>query len=176
TVAKKFTDTKAAGGSFGVIGSNHTTNEENYYLQKFAKQVLGTPHLDHHRTGDVTTLVDSLSGKSGQLASMSDLYQRKAALIIGSDLALEHPLLSYQIRANYRHHQAHVYTVTPGPVREDKYSVASIRVGVAPKKVGGDLGVLPGKDVGATTTGPGNAPVGGPGVVPNKNAGASFDP
>src|SRR3954453_9647610 len=166
TVAKKFGGTKAAGGSFGVIGSNHTTNEENYYLQKFAKNVLGTPHLDHHRTGDVTTLVDSLSGKSGQLASMSDLYQRKAALVIGSDLALEHPLLSYQIRANYRHHQAHVYAVTPGPVREDKYSVKSVRVGGPASKNVGDLGRMPGRDVGATTSGPGKGPVGGSAVQP----------
>ena len=141
---KKFSETKAAGGSFGVIGSNHTTNEENYYLQKFAKQVLGTPHLDHHRTGDVMTLVDSLSGKTGKLASMADLYERKAALVIGSDLALEHPLLSYQIRANYRHHQAHVYAVTPGPVREDKYSVQSVRVGGPATKNVGDLGLAAG--------------------------------
>src|SRR5438093_7606471 len=35
-VAQRFTQTISAGGSFGVIGSNHTTNEENYYLQKFA--------------------------------------------------------------------------------------------------------------------------------------------
>src|SRR5690349_6762192 len=32
TIARKFQDVKARGGSFGVIGSNHTTNEENYYL------------------------------------------------------------------------------------------------------------------------------------------------
>src|SRR4051794_10757395 len=167
TVGKKFTDTKAAGGSFGVIGSNHTTNEENYYLQKFAKQVLGTPHLDHHRTGDVITLVDSLSGKAGKLASMTDLYERKASLIIGSDLALEHPLLSWWIRANYRHHQGHVYAVTPGPVREDKYSVQSVRVGGPAAKNTGDLGLAPGRGPGATTSGPGNAPVGGEGVTPN---------
>ena len=48
-------------------------------------------------------------------------------LVIGADLALEHPLLSFQIRANYRHHQAHVYVVTPGPVREDKYSARAPR-------------------------------------------------
>src|SRR5690242_18868615 len=64
TVAKKFTETIAAGGNFGVIGSNHTTNEENYYLQKFARQVLRTNHIDHHRTGDVVTLLDALSGKT----------------------------------------------------------------------------------------------------------------
>jgi NADH-quinone oxidoreductase subunit G len=128
-VAAKFQETLAAGGSFGVAGSNHTTNEENFYLNKFAREVLKTGNVDHHRTGDVAALVNALSGKTGQLAKVSDLYERKAVLVLGSDLALEHPLLSYQVRANYRHHQAHVYALTPGPVREDKYSVASVRVG-----------------------------------------------
>ncbi|HEY2016997.1 MAG TPA: 2Fe-2S iron-sulfur cluster-binding protein, partial [Bryobacteraceae bacterium] len=171
-VAKKFNQTLADGGSFGVIGSNHTTNEEDFYLQKFAREVLGTNHIDHHRTGDVVTLLDSLSGKQDKLATVADLYNKKAVLVMGADLALEHPLLSYQIRANYRHHQAHVYAVTAGPVREDKYSVASIRVGRGPQKTGGDLGVIPGRDAGAVSSGPGSAPVGGPGVVPNPDAGA----
>jgi NADH-quinone oxidoreductase subunit G len=129
TVARKFNETLAAGGSFGVIGSNHTTNEENYYLQKFARQVLKTNHIDHHRTGDVVSLLDALSGKTDKLATVADLYQTKAILILGADLALEHPLLSFQIRANYRHHQAHVYALTPRPVREDKYAAASVRAG-----------------------------------------------
>src|SRR6188768_3882176 len=30
------------GGTFGVIGSNHTTNEENFYLKKFAREVFKT--------------------------------------------------------------------------------------------------------------------------------------
>jgi NADH-quinone oxidoreductase subunit G len=128
-VAAKFSETLAANGTFGVVGSNHTTNEENFYLRKFAGEVLKTSNIDHHRTGDVTTLIDALSGKTGQLATVSDLYERKAVLVLGSDLALEHPLLSYQVRANYRHHQAHVYAVTPGPVREDKYAAASLRAG-----------------------------------------------
>jgi NADH-quinone oxidoreductase subunit G len=129
TVARKFNETLAAGGSFGVIGSNHTTNEENYYLQKFARQVLKTNHIDHHRTGDVVSLLHALSGKPDKLATVADLYQTKAILILGADLALEHPLLSFQIRANYRHHQAHVYALTPRPVREDKYAAASVRAG-----------------------------------------------
>jgi NADH-quinone oxidoreductase subunit G len=126
-VAQKFTQTLADGGTFGVIGSNHTTNEENFYLQKFARQVLKTNHIDHHRTGDVVTLLDALSGKTAKLATVADLYERKAILVLGADLALEHPMLSYQVRANYRHHQAHVYVVTPEAVREDKYAVASVR-------------------------------------------------
>jgi len=127
TVARKFQQTIADGGTFGVIGSNHTTNEENFYLKKFAAEILRTVNIDHHRTGDVPALIDALSGKTGKLATVADLYDRKAILVLGADLAVEHPLLSYQIRANYRHHQAHVYVVTPGPVREDKYAVAAVR-------------------------------------------------
>jgi NADH-quinone oxidoreductase subunit G len=128
-VAEKFNQTMADGGSFGVIGSNHTTNEENFYLQKFAREVLRTNHIDHHRTGDLPALLDALSGTSGQLATVADLYQRKAFLILGADLALEHPLLSYQIRANYRHHRARIYVVTAKPVREDHYAAAIVRGG-----------------------------------------------
>src|SRR5580700_7146307 len=88
TVAKRFTQILADGGSFGVIGSNHTTNEENFYLRKFAREVLATSHVDHHRTGDVAALVDALSGKTGKLATVADVYNRKAVLVLGADLAL----------------------------------------------------------------------------------------
>jgi NADH-quinone oxidoreductase subunit G len=175
-VAEKFKSTVAANGTIGVVGSNHTSNEENFYLQKFAREVLKTNHIDHHRTGDVVTLLDALSGKKGELATVEDLYQRKGVLILGSDLAVEHPLLSFQVRANYRHHQAHVYTLTPNPVREDKYSVAIARIGAPARRVNTDLGIRPGKDVGATTSGPGNAPVGGTDAIPNEEAGAFFEP
>ncbi len=123
-VAGKFKELR--GKSIGVIGSNHATNEEDFYLQKFARQVLATGNIDHRRTGDLPTLLDALSGKMDALATTGDLYDRKAVLIVGSDLAQQHPFLSFQIRANYRHHAAHIYTVTPGPVRENKYAVKSL--------------------------------------------------
>jgi len=137
-IAAKFGAVKTGGGQFGVIGSNHTSNEENFYLQKFARQALGTNNIDHHRTGDVVTLVDALSGTSGALATTQDLYERKAFLILGADLALEQPFLSFQIRANKRHHDAHIYVVTPGNVREDQYSTKSVRKGT-----GSELEALP---------------------------------
>jgi len=125
-VATKFNEVRARGGKFAVIGSNHTSNEENFYLQKFARDVLGTGNIDHHRTGDLPTLFDALSGRTDALATMADFYKTKAALVVGSDLALQHPLIAFQLRANYRHHAARVYTVTEGPVRERKYAHASI--------------------------------------------------
>jgi NADH-quinone oxidoreductase subunit G len=122
--AKKFSAAK----TFGVIGSNHTTNEENYFLAKMARQGLKTENIDHHRTGDLATLFDALSGKNDALATTADLYSAKAILVVGADLAQQHPFLSYQARANFRHHAAHIYAVTSGPVREDEQAAASVRV------------------------------------------------
>src|SRR5262249_36851385 len=120
-VAHKFQQSKKV----GVIGSNRTTNEENYFLAKFARQGLHTNNIDHHRTGDLATFLDTLSGRNDALATTGDLYNAAAVLIVGSDLSQQHPLLAFQARANFRHHQAHIYTVTPGPVREEKYAAAS---------------------------------------------------
>ena len=127
-VAHRFGEVKARGGKFGIIGSTRTTNEENYYLQKFARAGLGTPNIDHIQSGDLITLLDALSGRSNAMATVADLYTSKAVLVVASDLAQQQPLLSFQIRANFRHHQAHVYAVTEGPVREDRYAFRSVRV------------------------------------------------
>jgi NADH-quinone oxidoreductase subunit G len=99
--------------------------------------VLGTNNIDHHRTGDIVTLLDAVSGSAGALATTRDLYEKRAVLIVGADLALEQPLLSFQIRANYRHHQARVYVVTVRPVREDHYAAAVVRA-----EPGGELAAV----------------------------------
>jgi NADH-quinone oxidoreductase subunit G len=126
-VAARFKEVKARSGKFGVIASTRTTNEENHYLQEFARRGLGTSNIDHHRTGDVVSLLAALRGRSGALAATADLYERKAVLVVASDLAQQHPLLAFQIRANWRHHEARVYVVTRGPVREDAYAARSVR-------------------------------------------------
>ncbi|MGA7566883.1 MAG: 2Fe-2S iron-sulfur cluster-binding protein, partial [Terriglobales bacterium] len=51
------------GNAMGVIGSNRTTNEENYLLSKFARVVLKTNNVDHHRTADYPALAAALHGK-----------------------------------------------------------------------------------------------------------------
>ncbi len=127
-IATKFKTIKARGGKFGVIGSTHTTNEENYFLAKFARQGLGTNNIDHRRSGDLATFFDALSGHNDALATTTDLYNAKAVLVVGADLAQQHPLLSFQARANNRHHSARIYAVTTGPVREDKYAADVVRV------------------------------------------------
>jgi NADH-quinone oxidoreductase subunit G len=127
-VAEAFGAALSRGQEFGVIGSNHTTNEENFVLQKLARHGLRTNNIDHHRTGDIVTLLSALGGRTGALATTADLYTSRAILVVGTDLAQQHSFLSFQVRAYWRHHQCHIYVVTPGPVREDQYATRSIRI------------------------------------------------
>ncbi len=99
--------------SVAVIGSNRTTNEENYLLQRFARTVLGTNNLDHHRTADFSSLVGALTAAraTDRYATMEDVFEATSLLLIGNDPTHQHPLLAYQIRQAVRQHGARLYVV-----------------------------------------------------------------
>jgi NADH-quinone oxidoreductase subunit G len=118
-VGRNFRETleRHGGQAIGVFGSNRTTNEENYLLQKFARVVLQTNNIDHHRTADFPALAAALAGKSGRTASMRDVYSAPAILLIGSDPTEQHPLLAWQIRNNVRLHRARLYVVNSQSIK-----------------------------------------------------------
>jgi NADH-quinone oxidoreductase subunit G len=118
-VGKRFKEIldREGGRAIGVIGSTRTTNEENYLLQKFARVALGTNNIDHHRTADFPAFAAALHGKSGATASMQDVYNAPAILLIGNDPTEEHPLLAWQIRNNVRLHNARLYVVNSRPIK-----------------------------------------------------------
>src|SRR6266850_1524315 len=83
--------------SIGFIGSNRTSNEENYLLQKLARATFGTNNIDHHRTADFTGLVTALGERAADsLLTMEQLYQSKAVLLIGNDATNQNPLVAGQ--------------------------------------------------------------------------------
>jgi NADH-quinone oxidoreductase subunit G len=108
---------REGGRAVGVIGSTRTTNEENYLLQKFARVVLGTNNIDHHRTSDFPAFAAALHGKTGSTASMRNVYDAPAILLIGNDPTNQHPLLAWQIRNNVRLHKARLYVVNSQPIK-----------------------------------------------------------
>jgi NADH-quinone oxidoreductase subunit G len=105
------------GSAIGVIGSNRTTNEENYLLSKFARAVLKTNNVDHHRTADYPALAAALHGKAGKTASMRDVLTAPAILQIGNDPTNQHPLLAWQIRTNVRLRRAKLYVINSLPIK-----------------------------------------------------------
>jgi NADH-quinone oxidoreductase subunit G len=108
---------QSGGSAIGVIGSNRTTNEENYLLSKFARVVLKTNNVDHHRTGDYPALAAALHGKPGKTASMRDVATAPAILLIGNDPTNQHPLLAWQIRTNVRLRRARLYVINSLPIK-----------------------------------------------------------
>src|SRR6266436_6121438 len=118
-IGKRFAEVrdKDGGSAIGVIGSNRTTNEENYLLSKFARAVLKTNNVDHHRTADYPALALALHGKAGKTASMRDVLKAPAILLIGNDPTNQHPLLAWQIRNNVRLHRSRLYVINPAPIK-----------------------------------------------------------
>ena len=105
------------GSAIGVVGSTRTTNEENYLLSKFARVVLQTNNIDHHRTADFPALAAALSGKPEAAASMRDVYAAPAVLVIGGNPTDQHPLLAWQIRNNIRLHRSRLYLINSQPIK-----------------------------------------------------------
>jgi NADH-quinone oxidoreductase subunit G len=100
------------GSSIGVIGSNHTTNEENYLLNRFARVTLGTNNLDHHRTADYAGLAAALGPRAKDAqATMADIYTAPEVLLIGNDVTQQNPLVAWQIRTGVRHHGQRLYVI-----------------------------------------------------------------
>lgn len=105
------------GKAIGVIGSTRTTNEESYLLQKVARVVLGTNNIDHHRTADFPAFFRALAGKPASAASMKDVVDAPAVLLIGSDPTYRHPLVAWQIRNNVRLHRARLYLINSKSIK-----------------------------------------------------------
>jgi len=116
------------GQAIGVIGSTRTTNEENYLLQKFARVVLKTNNIDHHRTADFPALAEALHGKAGSTASMRNVYDAPAILLVGNDPTNQHPLLAWQIRNNVRLHNARLYVVSAESIKLRRQAASFLQV------------------------------------------------
>jgi len=136
-IGKKFGSIRdvEGGGAIGVIGSTRTTNEENYLLSKFARVVLRTNNVDHHRTADFPVFAAALRGKENATASMAEVFTAPAILLIGNDPTEQHPLLAWQIRNNVRLHRARLYAINSQPIklRRQAASFTQIEAGLEGK-------------------------------------------
>src|SRR4029077_16661428 len=132
-IGRRFTEMRDRDGgqAIGVVGSNRTTNEESYLLQKFSRLVLQTNNIDHHRTADFPAFAAALLGRPDSTASMRDVFNAPGILLIGSDPTEQHPLLAWQIRNNVRLHRARLYVINSKPIklRRQAASVTQIPVG-----------------------------------------------
>jgi len=129
-VGKRFRELRDTRGpqSIGVIGSNRLTNEEAYLLQKFARTVLGTNNIDHHRTADYATFTAALSGHGDRAASQRDTVAAPAILLIGGDPSNQAPLTAWNLRTDVRLNRARLYIANHEPIKLRRQAKAFLHV------------------------------------------------
>jgi NADH-quinone oxidoreductase subunit G len=130
--ATKLRDIRLVNGAdaVGFIGSNRTSNEENYLFQRLARGTFGTNNVDHHRTADYTGLVTALGDHAADSSlTMEQLYESKAVLLIGNDPTQQNPLVAWQIRSGIRHHGTKLFLLNARQIKLQHKATQSIPVG-----------------------------------------------
>ena len=124
---RELRDTRG-GKSIGVVGGNRLTNEEAYLLQKFARTVLQTNNIDHHRTADYVTFAQAMAGTKGKTASQRDVEKAPAIFMIGGDPTNQNPLTAWNLRTNVRLNKARIYIANTEEIKLRRNAKAFLHV------------------------------------------------
>ncbi|MBC7909025.1 MAG: NADH-quinone oxidoreductase subunit NuoG [Pyrinomonadaceae bacterium] len=100
--------------SIGVVGSPRLTNEANYALLKFAREVVGT---DKYTATDAFSLKNFFKDLGAPLATHRDIRHAKTILLIGGEPEELQPLTGRQIRQAVRNGGAKLILVNSVPIR-----------------------------------------------------------
>jgi len=116
----------------GALAGGDSSNEEYYLLQKLLRGI-GSSNIDYRLKQ--SDLSDSKSDPTfpslGQ--TLSDLEKSDAALLIGSDLRSEMPLVAHRLRKAVRHGGASVSTIASTDV--DLHMQSAEQIVVAPDQI-----------------------------------------
>src|ERR1700733_8629249 len=143
TAATKLKQIYDIGGkeAMGFIGSNRTSNEENYLFQRLARQTFGTNNVDHHRTVDYTGLVTALGDRAhDSMLTMEQLYESKTVLVIGNDPTNQNPLVAWQIRSGIRHFGTKLFVLNADEIKLVRKATQFVKI--QPGHEGAALGYL----------------------------------
>jgi len=103
-VVRKLHDIRRQSGpdAIGLLASAKCTNEENYLMQKLARQVIGTHNVDHCARLCHASTVAGLRmalGSGAMSNSMQDIVEHAASMfVIGSNTTEQHPVFGAMIR------------------------------------------------------------------------------
>jgi anaerobic selenocysteine-containing dehydrogenase len=105
TMAARFRDIQAryGPGSVGVISTGQLVTEEFYTLGKLVQLGLGTPNYDGNTTLCMSTAVAGYKrsfGSDGPPGAYDDLGTADVIMLIGANIAENHPILCWRLQAN----------------------------------------------------------------------------
>ncbi|MDO8794903.1 MAG: molybdopterin-dependent oxidoreductase [Vicinamibacterales bacterium] len=107
TMAEKFRDVQArhGAGAVGVISTGQLVTEEFYALGKLVQLGLGTNNYDGNTTLCMSTAVSGYKrsfGSDGPPAAYEDFERADVVMLIGANIAENHPILCHRLEANPR--------------------------------------------------------------------------
>jgi formate dehydrogenase major subunit len=131
-VAERFGEIRDrhGGEALSVIASSKATNEENYLMGKFARQVLGTNSVDNCNRLCHSSTVAGLARTFGYGAAsvcIEDLETTDCYLITGSNTTEAHPVIATRIKQNVRD-GADLLVFDPREVQIAEYATQYSRV------------------------------------------------
>ncbi|WP_342512952.1 formate dehydrogenase subunit alpha [Sporosarcina sp. FSL K6-1522] len=108
-VAEKLGGLKTTYGkdAVGFISSSKITNEENYVIQKLARQVFETNNVDNCSRYCQSPATDGLFrtvGMGGDAGTIKDIAQAGLVIIVGANPAEGHPVLATRVKRAHKLH------------------------------------------------------------------------
>lgn len=94
--------------AFGFISSSKVTNEENYLMQKLARQVYGTNNVDNCSRYCQSPATDGLFktvGMGGDAGTIKDIAEAGLIIIVGANPTEGHPVLATRVKRAHKLHE-----------------------------------------------------------------------
>ena len=126
-------------GAIGAVGSPNCTNEDNYALQRFAREVIGSNNVYSQSSGFHETFHSLAAVLGGQalLRSQQELLESDVILVIGADIGQTHNVVGAHIKRAARRNGRQLLVATRLASTLDRYAAASVRV-----RPGGEAALL----------------------------------
>ncbi|KPL72213.1 formate dehydrogenase [Ornatilinea apprima] len=129
--------------SIGVFSSAKCTNEENYLMNKFARQVIGTNNVDHCarlcHSSTVAGLATTL-GSGAMTNPIADICANaNSMLIIGSNTTEQHPVFGAKIRQAVLRRKVKLVVADPRKIDITEFAVLHLQ-----QKPGTDIALVNG--------------------------------
>jgi formate dehydrogenase alpha subunit len=131
------------GDSIGILSSAKCTNEENYLMNKFSRQVIGANNIDHCarlcHSSTVTGLAASF-GSGAMTNSMDDIAEQANLIFVtGSNTTEQHPVFGTMLRQAVLRRGATLIVADPRKIDLTEFAALHLRM-----KPGTDIAMLNG--------------------------------
>lgn len=134
---------ETGGDTIGLLSSAKCSNEENYLMQKLARQVLRTHNIDHCARLCHSSTVAGLAmcyGSGAMSNSMDDLVAYAASMfIIGSNTTEQHPVFGAMIRQAVLRRDVRLVVADPRTIDITEFATLHLR-----QKPGTDVALING--------------------------------